>query len=81
MTRRRRLWLILAAVLVSVLVLAAALLLGTGLALRSPQGSARLLSWIPGLTVIEPKGALWGDFGARRVELELHNRSDRKSVV
>lgn len=44
---------------------------GAWLALRSEDGTARLLAWMPGLKVVEPKGMLWGDFRARRVELSL----------
>lgn len=44
---------------------------GAWLALRSEDGTARLLAWVPGLKVVEPKGMLWGDFRARRIELSL----------
>lgn len=44
---------------------------GAWLALRSEDGTARLLAWVPGLKVVEPQGMLWGDFRARRVELSL----------
>ena len=44
---------------------------GAWLALRSETGTARALAWVPGLKVVEPKGTLWGDFSARRIELSL----------
>ncbi len=39
--------------------------------LRTEWATARLLPWVPGLQVVEPRGALWGDFRATRVELAL----------
>jgi translocation and assembly module TamB len=39
--------------------------------LRTEWASVRLLGWIPGLQVVEPHGALWGDFRATRVTLSL----------
>lgn len=58
------------------LVLIAVVVVGAGvggawLALRSETGTARALAWVPGLKVVEPKGTIWGDFRARRVELSL----------
>ncbi len=45
---------------------------GTALWLaQSAAGTRALLGWVPGLTVVEPRGALFGDFGARRLELAL----------
>ena len=48
---------------------------GAWLALRSEAGTARALAWVPGLKVVEPQGTLWGDFRARRVELNLSHGS------
>ena len=39
----------------------------------SESGSAWLLSKVPGLVIVKPKGALGGDFQAERVELTLAN--------
>jgi translocation and assembly module TamB len=40
-------------------------------ALTTEHGTARLLGWVPRLTVVEPQGPLLGDFSARRVHLDL----------
>ncbi|HIV72892.1 MAG TPA: translocation/assembly module TamB domain-containing protein [Candidatus Aquabacterium excrementipullorum] len=48
---------------------------GAWLALRSEEGTAQALGWVPGLKVVEPHGTLWGDFRARRIELALPNNS------
>ncbi len=61
---------LLALVLIVVVVVVSAVG-GAWLALRSEDGTARLLAWVPGLKVVEPQGMLWGDFRARRVELSL----------
>ena len=52
--------------------IAAAILLAAALgalawALRSEQGTVSLLRLVPGLTVVEPRGRLLGDFAARRI--------------
>ncbi|CAN5699238.1 hypothetical protein BH09PSE5_BH09PSE5_44160 [soil metagenome] len=39
--------------------------------LRTQQGTTTLLRMIPGVQVLSPTGALWGDFSAQRVEIEL----------
>jgi translocation and assembly module TamB len=41
------------------------------LALRSEMGAMRVLAWVPGLTVVEPRGQFLGDFQARRLEWRL----------
>jgi translocation and assembly module TamB len=41
------------------------------LALRSEMGALHVLAWVPGLTVVEPRGQLLGDFQARRLEWRL----------
>ncbi|WP_290873780.1 translocation/assembly module TamB domain-containing protein [Aquabacterium sp.] len=38
---------------------------------HNEAATARLLGWVPGLTVIEPRGALLGDFQARSLTLGL----------
>ncbi|RZL09255.1 MAG: hypothetical protein EOP40_10510, partial [Rubrivivax sp.] len=57
------------------LVLAVAALVSVWFAVRSPEGTNWLINrataWVPGLKVIEAQGSLWGDFKARRVELDL----------
>jgi len=35
--------------------------------LHQPAGSAWLLGWVPGLTLVDPKGSLIGDFAAARL--------------
>jgi translocation and assembly module TamB len=64
--RRLRLTLLLAALAVLMLVLAVA---GGSAwwALRSERGTAWLLSRLPGLEVVQPRGTLLGDFGAESV--------------
>lgn len=58
-------------VVLIVVVAVVAAVAGAWLALRSERGTAQALSWVPGLTVVEPRGTLWGDFRARRIELAL----------
>lgn len=52
---------------VALVVLAALAVLALGAALRSDAGSARVLSWVPGLQVVEPRGAVLGPFQALRM--------------
>ncbi|TBO28681.1 hypothetical protein EYS42_13755 [Aquabacterium lacunae] len=47
------------------------LLLASPALLRTEWATARLLAWVPGLQVVEPRGALWGDFRATRLEVGL----------
>ena len=68
--------LLLGGLLVLVLLVLAAPLGLVG-ALRSEGGSAWLLGQVPGLQVTGPKGALWGDFSARRIEWVLPGPGDR----
>lgn len=60
-------------------VLAVGALLAVWWAVRNPEGSSWLInratSVVPGLKVVEPQGSLWGDFKARRVELQLGHGS------
>ncbi len=52
--------------------LAVAMVIGAvAAALTTEQGTALILRWVPGLTVVEPRGPLLGDFSARRVHLDL----------
>src|SRR4051812_19125601 len=74
--RRRRRWLAGTLTVVGVLVLAG--VLGVWALYRSlgtASGTAWLFAqaqrWVPGLVVVEPRGALTGDFSARRVEVPL----------
>jgi translocation and assembly module TamB len=48
-----------------------AALVATWLALRSEMGALRVLAWVPGLTVEEPRGQFLGDFQAQRLEWRL----------
>ena len=67
--RRRRSWLL---ALAATLLLAIAGLIGAIVwSVGSETGSRLLLSWLPGLRVAAPTGALAGDFAAERVELSL----------
>lgn len=55
-----------------VIAIAAALLLAAAAgalawAVRSEQGAVALLRLVPGLSVVEPRGSLLGDFSARRI--------------
>jgi translocation and assembly module TamB len=61
--------------LVAVVVLTLAVLVSLGLAARSETGSARLLSWVSGLQVVQPSGSIWGDFHALRIEWRGANGS------
>ena len=63
----------LAAVVLMVLAVPAAL----WWALRSDGGSAWLLRQVPGLQVSGARGALWGDFSARRIEWLLPGAGDK----
>ncbi|KNZ33492.1 MAG: hypothetical protein AD742_06270 [Methylibium sp. NZG] len=69
--RRRRGWLIALVGLAAVVLLLASGLSSLWWAAFSEPGSAWLLSKVPGLVIVKPKGALGGDFEAERVELEL----------
>lgn len=69
-----------AALSVGTVVLAAALLLVAWALAHHDGATARLLAAVPGLQVTEPKGALLGDFEARRIELTLP-RGGRLSLV
>ena len=50
-------------------------------ALRSESGTARLLAWLPGIEVEAPKGALLGDFDARRVTIRLSGGKDTIEIT
>ena len=50
-------------------------------ALRSEAGTARLLALLPGIEVEAPKGALLGDFEARRVTIRLPGGDDRIEIA
>ncbi len=71
----RRLSLASLALLVIGVVLAVAALVSVWFAVRSPEGTNWLINrataWVPGLKVTDPQGSLWGDFKARRVELDM----------
>jgi translocation and assembly module TamB len=56
------------AVSTSLVLVAAA---GTAWLLRSEAGAAWILARLPGVRVLEPRGALSPDFAARRVEIDL----------
>lgn len=70
----------LAALLVGSVVLALVLLAAAWSLAHHDGATERLLKAVPGLQVTEPKGALLGDFQARRIELALP-RGGRLSVV
>ncbi len=58
-----------------------ALVLGTAWwALRSESGTARLLALLPGIEVEAPKGALLGDFEARRLTIRVPGGDDRIEI-
>ena len=67
---RRGLFIALAGLLTLVLLVAASLGSLWWAAFSEP-GSAWLLSKVPGLVIVKPKGALGGDFEAERIELPL----------
>lgn len=70
-----------AARLLGVLVALAVLLLGAVWALAHNDAvTERALGWLPGITVVEPRGALLGDFAARRLEVALP-RGGRLTLV
>ncbi|MES2091851.1 MAG: translocation/assembly module TamB domain-containing protein [Pseudomonadota bacterium] len=48
---------------------------GTWWALHQAGPTARILSWLPGVTVVEPRGGLLGDFSAQRLEIRLPRQS------
>jgi translocation and assembly module TamB len=77
--RRRRLALLLATGLLLPVLIAIGLS-GTLWALKSPAGSAWLLSQLPGLQVEAPEGSLLGDFSARRLSYRLPGGQDRISI-
>ena len=58
--------------LLVVLVLAVS---GAWWALHQAGPSAQVLSWLPGVKVIDPKGGLLGEFSARRLEIQLTKQS------
>lgn len=51
--------------------LVAGLLLALVSAVTTATGTARLLAWLPKVTVTEPDGPLLGDFSARRIVVDL----------
>lgn len=53
------------------LLVVVALVAGVVSALTTERGTAQVLRWVPGLTVLEPRGPLLGDFSARRIHLDL----------
>lgn len=72
--RRRRRWPGWLAWLLAVVVpllLVGALLLMLVSAITTATGTARLLAWLPRITVIEPSGPLLGDFSARQILVDL----------
>ncbi len=64
------------------LLLTVIMAVGAGLwwALGTPDGSAWLLSKVPGLQVDSPRGALAGDFSARRLVIDLNKTGDRVTL-
>ena len=65
----------------ALVVVAVGTVLGTAWwALRSDSGTARLLALLPGVEVDAPKGALLGDFEARRVTIRLPGGDDRIEI-
>ena len=57
--------------LLAVLLLAALVTAPLWWSLRTPSGSAWLLSWLPGAKITAPQGELLGDFSAQRIEIDL----------
>ncbi len=62
-------WLI--ALPVLVLLLVASLAAGLVAALNTSAGTARVLSWLPRVQVLQAQGPLLGDFSARRIAIDL----------
>jgi translocation and assembly module TamB len=46
-------------------------LMALWMALHSQMGAVQVLSWVPGLTVVDPQGQFRGDFQASRLSLRL----------
>jgi translocation and assembly module TamB len=69
--RRRRGWIVALAGLATLGALVVAGVYSLWWAAFSEPGSAWLLSKVPGLVIVKPKGALGGDFEAERVEVAL----------
>lgn len=69
--RRRRSWLGWTLGLLIPLLLVAGVLLALVSAVTTATGTARLLAWLPKVTVTEPDGPLLGDFSARRIVVDL----------
>lgn len=65
-----RWWVALSVLIVLVLAVA-----GTWRALHQSGPTARILSWLPGVHVVEPQGGLLGDFRAQRLEIRLPGQS------
>jgi len=71
-----------ATVLLALVVTILAIALGTAWwALHNETGTARLLTLLPGIEVEAPKGALLGDFDARRVTINLPGGSNRIEIA
>lgn len=72
---RRRWWHAFAGVAATLMTLVIALAAALWWAVGSERGSAWLLSALPGVDVIAPKGALLGDFEAQRMSIRLPGNS------
>ena len=75
--RRWRTWLAMTVLPVSAL---GAAVLGTWWALKQDQGTQWLLRQVPGLVVDAPRGALLGDFSARRLVYTVPGTLDRITI-
>src|SRR5438105_415018 len=65
-------------------IVAAVIAIGVGgawWALRTEQGTARVLALLPGVEVEAPKGSLLGDFEARRLAIQLPGSHDRIEIA